>query len=66
MYFHLQSALSLVSAPIQPRKLIKVINANSNKNVAFSMWHFQASQPHIIALELDKYDQPPLQMEMLY
>lgn len=44
----------------------KVINANSNKNVAFSMWHFQTSQPHIIALELDKYDQPPLQMEMLY
>ena len=30
------------------------------------MWHFQASQPHIVALELDKYGQPPLQMEMLY
>lgn len=52
------------SNPAKEVNKIKVINANSNKNVTFSMWHFQASQPHTIALELDKYDQLPLQMEI--
>lgn len=67
MYFHLQSTLvsCKCSSPAEEVNTRKVINANSNKNVAFSMWHFQASQPLIIALELDKYDQIPLQMEML-